>query len=229
MWWLTRQLTVGSLTTIQCFSGGTHGCSWQSSLTREASQSRRPIFTRASWGSRVSFGSLLSWGTRKSLFSWWTWWSRVATLTIRASLSCWTLAKGQRTETIKFEKVKNRQRTREEEEEKKKMLWDVSSNIVQIRTGEPHLRSNNSRRPRWTHFTLETLEERNAMWGTFQMLRCTTNSDPGWTPSISHHFSSLPRVSRQPVLSWRPLWQRYESVSFTHLEIKLKPLRSATL
>lgn len=29
--------------------------------------------------------------------------------------------------------------------------------------GKTHLRSNDSRRPRWTHFTLETLEERNSV------------------------------------------------------------------
>ena len=85
--------------------GHTHRGSRKSSLTGEASQSWGPIFSGASWGSRVSLGSLLSWGTRKSLLSRWTRGSGMASLAHGAGLSWWTLG-GRR----------NRWRGREREE-----------------------------------------------------------------------------------------------------------------
>lgn len=228
MWWLTRQLTVGSLTTIQCFSGGTHGCSWQSSLTREASQSRRSIFTKASWGSRVSFGSLLSWGTRKSLFSWWTWWSRVATLTIRASFSCWTLGQGQRTEIIKFEKVKNGQRTREEEEEKRK-CYEMFNQIL-FKWGLVNFT--------WGPTTPGGPGGPILPWKPWRReMQCEAQSRCWDAPSTViqaglHRYLTTsplcPGCPGSPSFPGGP-FDKDMSLLASHLEIKLKPLRSATL
>ena len=57
-------------------------------------------------------------------------------------------------------KEKTEEKEREQLVKKTDVIYCITTAFCSL-FGKAHLRSNNSRRSRWTHFTLETLEERN--------------------------------------------------------------------